>query len=181
MVRTAALAVAACAATGMLAACASEKGVPVESGTSATPTPSATSSYTRPAKPASEQIPDSASLTVALHIVPGTTDTGARSVTLTDATKIAQIAAEINALPTQPKYPKVYCPMEIDGPYLTLDFRDSATGPVLAHVKVPPKASGMCSPAIQVTVNGVTEPALDDASQPTLYTRLLQTAGLNAR
>ncbi|HET9171625.1 MAG TPA: hypothetical protein VFN97_19450 [Actinospica sp.] len=127
-------------------------------------------------------MPDSKLLTVALHIIPGTTSTGARSVTLTDPTKIAQIAAEINALPTQPREPMAMnCPMEIDGPYLTLDFRDSATGPVLAHVTVPAKASGRCSPALQVTVNGVTQPRLDDSGQPQLYADLIQTAGLNVR
>jgi hypothetical protein len=181
-VRTTTIAAATLALSATLAACASsQKTVSVSAGGSTSASPSPSSSFTRPAKPASEHLPDSGILTVALHIVPGTTN-GARSTTLTNATTIAQIAAELNALPTQPRYATVYhCPMEIDGPYLTLDFRDSASGPVLAHVTVPPKASGVCSPAIQVTVGGVVEPRLDDSGQPNLYTNLMQAAGLNAR
>ncbi|HWG26968.1 hypothetical protein [Actinospica sp.] len=182
-VRTASLAVAACTATGLLASCASANNVPVVAGKTTSTTPSATSSATRPAKPAAEHVPDSKVLTVALQIVPGsaTSTSGQRSVTLTDPAKIAQIAAEINALPTLPTYPKVYCPMEIDGPYLVLVFRDSVSGPVLAQVRLEPRPSGVCGPGVQVTVGGVTEPKLDDSGQPKLYSDLVQTSGLTTR
>ena len=185
IVRTASLAVAVCAASGLLASCASSDNVPVVAGNStsaASPTPSASSSASRPPKPAAERVPDSKILTVALQIVPGsaTSTSGQRSVTVTDPAKIAQIAAEINALPTRPTYPEVYCPMEIDGPFLMLVFRDSASGPVLAQVHLEQHPSGICSPGVQVTVNGVTEPQLDDSGQPKLYTELMQTAGLIA-
>jgi hypothetical protein len=185
MVRTAVLAVAACTVAGSLTACASTKqSVPVAAGsTSSAVSPSPTSSPTRPAKPATERVPDSKFLTVALQIVPGsaTSTSGQRSVTVTDAAKIAQIAAEINALPTLPSHPKMYCPMLIDGPYLVLAFRDSASGPVLALVRLEPRASGVCGPGVQVTVNGVTQPQLDDSGQPKLYGDLVQQTGLNVR
>jgi hypothetical protein len=182
MVRTAALVAAACAVSGSLAACSSSpQPVSVVAGSTSTSaaTPTPTTSPSRPAKPAAEQLPDSKILTVALQIVPGSSTSGQRSVTLTDPTKIAQIAAEINALPTLPKYPKTYCPMIIDGPYLVLAFRDAASGPVLAQVRLGVQPSGRCSEGLQVTVNGVTQPALDDSGQPKLYTQLMQQAGLS--
>ncbi len=100
---------------------------------------------------------------------------------MTDPAKIARIAAEINALPTLPTHPKMYCPMLIDGPYLVLGFRDSASGPVLAQVRLEPRASGVCGPGVQVTVNGVTQPQLDDSGQPKLYGDLVQQTGLSVR
>lgn len=151
--------------------------------TSSAASPTPTSSSTRPAKPAAEHLPDSKFLTVALQIVPGsaTSTTGQRSVTVTDPAKIAQVAAEINALPTLASHPKMYCPMLIDGPYLVLSFRDSVSGPVLALVRLEPRASGVCGPGVQVTVGGVTMPQLDDSAQPKLYGDLVQQSGLNAR
>jgi hypothetical protein len=187
MVRNATLAVAACAATGLLTSCASSHDVPVVAGgtsagtsTSAASSPSATSTLSRPAKPAAEHLPDSKLLTVALHIVPGSA-AASRTAVITDPAKIARIAAELNALPTRPNYPPMYCPMQIDGPYLTLVFQDSANGPQLAEVKVPPKPGGQCTQGIQVTVGGVSEPRLDDSGQPGLYAELTQTAGLGGR
>lgn len=181
MVRTAVLALAACAVSGSLAACASTKqSVPVAAGPA---TSAVIPSPTRPTKPATERVPDSKILTVALQIVPGsaTSTSGQRSVTVTDSAKIAQIAAEINALPTLPTHPKMYCPMLIDGPYLVLSFRDSASGPVLALVRLEPRASGVCGPGVQVTVNGATQPQLDDSGRPKLYGDLVQQTGLNVR
>lgn len=148
--------------------------------TAATPTTTSSSS-TRPAKPASERVPDSKILTVTLQLVPGSTASGSgtHSVTITDPAKIAQIATTINALPTLPHYPKMYCPMQIDGPYLVLVFRDSASGPVLAQVKLGTEPSGRCTGGVQVTVDGTAEPQLDDAAQPKLYSELMQSAGLS--
>ena len=148
--------------------------------TAATPTTTSSSS-TRPAKPASERVPDSKTLTVTLQLVPGSTasSSGTHSVTITDPAKIAQIATTINALPTLPRYPKMYCPMQIDGPYLVLVFRDSASGPVLAQVKLGTEPSGRCTGGVQVTVDGTAEPQLDDAAQPKLYSELMQSAGLS--
>jgi len=147
--------------------------------TAATPT-TASSSPTRPARPASERVPDSKILTVTLQLVPGSTvsSSSTHSVTITDPAKIAQIAATINALPTLPLYPKTYCPMQIDGPYLVFAFRDSPSGPALAQVKLGTEPTGRCSGGVQVTVNGTVEPQLDDAAQPKLYSELMQSAGL---
>lgn len=179
MVRTASLAVAVCAASGVVAACGSSQSVPVVAGKTTASTPAATSSPTRPAKPASEQVPDSKMLTVALKMAPRTT--AERSAVLTDPAKIAQIAGEINALPTLPRYPLMNCPMEIDGPYLTLVFRDSASTAPLAQVRLNPQPSGACSQGVQVLIGGVSKPALDDSAQPKLYSDIMQTAGLTVR
>jgi hypothetical protein len=177
----------ACSALGLAAGCASkQQTVSVQPGGPGSAAPgsvsaSPSSSPTRPAKPAAEQVPDSAVLSVVGQTVPGPGSTTARTAVLTDAAKIKEIAADINALPTLPHYTgKVHCPMEIVGTTLTLDFRDSAAGPVLAVVRLGPQPSSQCNGGVQVTVGGTTEPQLDDSAQPKLFTEIEQLAGLTA-
>ena len=179
----AASAFAACCALGLVAGCASSpRTVSVQAGSSRTATSSSpSSSPTRPVKPAAEQLPDSTELTVVGQTVPGPADTTAHAVVLTDAATIKEIAADINALPTLPHYSgMVHCPMETVGTMLTLDFRDSADGPVLAVVRLGPKPSGQCTGGVQVTIGGATEPELDDSGHPKLFTQIEQLAGLTA-
>ena len=171
-----------CSALGLAAGCTSQpQAVSVQAGTSgASASASASSAPTRPAKPAAEQVPDSSALTVTAQTVPGPASAG-HAVVLTGAATIEEIAADINALPTLPHYTGVvHCPMETVGSTLTLEFRDSASGPVLAEVQLGPKPSGECSPGVQVTVGGVTEPRLDDSGHPKLYTKIEQLAGLTS-
>jgi hypothetical protein len=178
----AASALVTCSALGFAAGCAAQpQTVSVRAGgSSAAATASASSSPTRPAKPAAERLPDSSALTVTAQTVPGPASAG-HAVVLTNAATIKEIAADINALPTLPSYTGVvHCPMETVGSTLALEFRDSASGPVLAEVQLGPKPSGECSPGVQVTVGGVTEPRLDDSGYPKLYARLEQLAGLTS-
>ena len=176
---------ATCSALGLATGCASkQQTVSVQPGgpnvglsTSASASPS--SSPTRPVKPASEQVPDSIQLTAVGQTMPGPASTTAHTAVITNAATIKEIAADINALPTLPHYTGiVHCPMETVGTSLTLDFRDSAGGPVLAVVHLGPKPSSQCNGGVQVTVGGTTEPELDDSGQPKLFTQLEQLAGL---
>ena len=174
-----------CSALGLAAGCSSkQQTVSVQAGNPGGPmatSPSSSSSPTRPAKPAAEQVPDAARLSVVGQTVPGPGSTTARTAVLTDAATIREIAADINALPTLPHYTgKVHCPMELVGTTLTLDFRDSAAGPVLAVVHLGPQPSSQCNGGVQVTVGGTTEPQLDDSAQPKLFTQIEQLSGLTA-
>jgi hypothetical protein len=177
----------ACSALGLAAGCSSkQQTVSVQPGGPGTVVPasvsaSPSSSPTRPAKPAAERVPDSTELSVVGQTVPAPGSAAARTAVLTDAATIKEIAADINALPTQPHYTgKVHCPMEIVGTTLTLDFRDSASGPVLAVVHLGPRPSSQCNGGVQVTVGGTTEPPLDDSAQPKLFTQIEQLSGLTA-
>ena len=176
-----------CCALGLAAGCSSkQQTVSVQAGNpggvnlaSSTASPSA--SPTRPVKPAAERVPDAAELTAVGQTVPGPASTTARTAVLANAATIKEIAADINALPTLPHYSgMVHCPMETVGSTLTLDFRDSATGPLLAVVHLGPKPTGQCTGGVQVTVGGATEPQLDDSGHPKLFTQLEQLAGLTA-
>jgi len=188
---TAAYVLAACSAAACLAGCASkataaDPGSAVNPGgprvtASTTASAAASSTPTRPAKPAAERVPDSSALTVTVQTVPGPTAAAGHANVITNAKTIAQIAADINALPTLPHYTGiVHCPMETVGSVLTLDFRDSADGTVLAEVRLTPKPTGQCSGGVEVTVGGVTQPQLDDSAKPKLFTQLEQLAGLTA-
>ena len=181
----AASALVACSALGLAAGCSSkQQTVSVQAGNpggSAAASASPSSSPTRPAKPAAERVPDSTELSVVGQVSPGPGSTSAHTAVLTDAATIKEIAADINALPTLPHYTgKVHCPMEIVGTTLTLDFRDSAAGPVLAVVQLGPQPSGQCAGGVRVTVGGTTEPQLDDSAQPKLFAQIEQLAGLSA-
>ena len=187
----AASAIVACAAAAVvLAGCASQpKTVSVQQGapgsTSASPTPtpaSASTPPTRPAKPAAERVPDSAVLTVTAQTLPGpaASPPSGRTVVLTKAATIAEIAADINALPTAPHYPIVNCPMQTVGLGLALQFRDSADGTVLAEVRLTSKPTGVCGGEVEVTVGGVSELPLDDSGSPDFYAHIEQLAGLTA-
>ena len=164
----AALVFAFCA-TVNLAGCTSSSG-------DTKPTASASPSLTRPAKPAAEHVPDSKVLTASL--LPRATSAvapAAREVVVTDAATIARVADDINALPTGPIYPGAYnCPEFVGTPRLTLDFRDSPAGPVLAEVVISPYSTGPCSLGVQVTIGGVREPSLDDSGQSDFLARIEQ-------
>jgi hypothetical protein len=175
------------AASACLAGCGSaSRTVPVRAGgssrpPSATASPAASASPARPAKPASERVPDSAVLTVHEQLVPGpTTSASGHEAVITKAATIAEIAAAVNALPTEPRYPMVFCPRQSVGDVLVLDFRASAGGPVLASVQLTPKPTGECGGAVQVTVGTVSEPSLDDSGSANFYARIEQLAGLAA-
>jgi hypothetical protein len=175
----------ACSALGLAAGCASkQQTVSVQAGNPGGPIATSTSSSSspaRPAKPAAERVPDSTELSVVGQTVPGPGSTTAHTAVLTNAATIKEIAADINALPTLPHYTgKVHCPMEIVGTTLTLDFRDSAAGPVLAVVQLGPQPSSQCNGGVRVTVGGATEPQLDDSAQPKLFTQIEQLSGLTA-
>jgi len=180
---------AACSAAACLAGCANSAIDPASGmnpggprvAVSSVSSASASASPTRPAKPASERVPDSAVLTVTVQTAPGPSSAAGHANVLTNARTIAEIAADINALPTLPHYTGiVHCPMETVGSVLTLDFRDSANGTVLAEVQLTPKPTGECSGGVQVTVGGITQPQLDDSAKPKLFTQLEQLAGLTA-
>jgi hypothetical protein len=136
----------------------------------------------RPAKPAAERVPNSRELTVTEQL--GSLPSSApqtRTVTVTDAATIGRIAAEINALPTQPRFEPVFCPMistRTLGGIVTLDFRDPAGGKILAEVQLTVKPTAVCGGWVEVSVGGVTQPRLDDAADPLLATRILALAGL---
>lgn len=186
---TPAVILAAGAAAVCLAACGSTpQAVSVQAGSSSgSPAPSTSASAsasalpTRPAKPASERVPDSAVLTVQQRFAPGpATPTSGHEVVITKAATIAEIAAEINALPTQPHIRGAYaCPMEPADGQLLLEFRGSANGPVLASVQLTPHPTWVCGGAVVVTVGGVSEPPLDDSGSPGFYAHLEQLAGLS--
>jgi hypothetical protein len=174
---------AACAAAACLAGCASTNasdpgsvanpGGPRVAVSSASASASATP--TRPAKPAAERVPDSAMLTATLQTEPAESPSTYRTIWVTNAATIKEIAAYINALPTLPHYTGiVHCPMERVGPLLTLDFRDSAYGKVFAEVQVSSNPSGQCAGGVRVSVGGVTEPALDDSGHAKFYAQLEQ-------
>ena len=181
----AASALATCAALGLVAGCASSpRAVSVQAGgSSAATTASASATPTRPVKPAAEQVPDSAVLTVTERTAPAPASAAGtgHSAVLTNAATIKEIAAYINALPTLPRYTGiVHCPMETVGSSLTLDFRAAAGGPVLAEVQLGPKPSGACSPGVKVTVGGTTEPVLDDSGHPNLFAQIAALAGVTS-
>jgi hypothetical protein len=181
---TPAVILAAGAAAVCLAACGSTpRAVSVQAGSSSgspAPSVSASTSPTRPAKPASERLPDSPELTVQQVLAPGfATSAGSHKVVITKSATIAQIAAAINVLPRTPHYPTMYCPMEPADGQLLLEFRDSATGPVLASVQLTPPPTWACGGAVVVTIGGVSEPSLDDAGSPGFYTHIEQLAGLS--
>lgn len=166
----AAFALAACA-PACLAGCTSKSATTGATG-SASPSP------TRPDKPAAERIPVSKMLTVSL--LPSTAVPAARDVVVTDAPTIARVAGDINALPTAPLYPGAYACPEMTGPELTLDFRDSSAGPVLAEVLIGRYPSGICSLGVQVTIGGTREPSLDDSGRRNFLAELEQLVGITA-
>jgi hypothetical protein len=133
----------------------------------------------RDAKPVAERVPDSPVLTVSEDLV-STTSSAATTheVTLTDRAEIAQIAAEINALPTDLRYGAYHCPAVVPGTVLTLEFRKAAGGPPLAQVRLSTTATGPCGGSVMVTLGGTAQPGLDDDGDPLLAVRIAERAGL---
>jgi hypothetical protein len=136
----------------------------------------------RPARPAAEHVPDSPGLIVTeqLASLPASAPR-TRTAEVTDAATIAQIAAQINALPTQPQFPRTFCPMITTrtlGGIVTLDFQNPARGKIAAEVQLTFKPTAVCGGWVEVSIGGATQPRLDDAADPLLAARILALAGL---
>lgn len=130
----------------------------------------------RPAEPAAEHIADSAVLIVSTQA-----QSSGKKV-ITDASTIAQVASDINALPTVPMQGVYACPAIRQVAGLNLVFAASADAPSSAStvVAVPDRPAGICAPGVQVTVNGTEEPALDDSVNQHLFTQLEKLTGVTA-
>lgn len=136
----------------------------------------------RPARPAAERVPNSPGLTVTeqLASLPSSAPQ-TRTAEVTDPATIARIAAEINALPTQPQFPHAFCPMITTrtlGGIITLDFRDPARGKIVAEVQLTFKPTAVCGGWVEVSIGDVPQPRLDDAADPLLVARIAGLAGL---
>ena len=134
----------------------------------------------RPVKPAAERIAAGAVLRVALVPTPEGTMTGTAPKVITSASTIAQIAAELNALPTMPRYGVYACPAMRGSMGLSLDFEPSANAPASAStvVQVPSLPAGACAPGVQVTIDGAVQPALDNSLHTGLFAQLEQLTGV---
>lgn len=113
----------------------------------------------RPVKPAAEVVPATAYLLATLQpatfgLVSKPTPSP-RIVTVTDRSKITEIAGLINALPTLP-HQVLPCPSD-SGARIELDFKTVANGTTLATVVIYP---GGCS-SVSVSIAGTEEPTLD--------------------
>jgi hypothetical protein len=130
----------------------------------------------RPTEPAAEHIPDSAVLIVSTQVQ------SAGKKVITDASTIAQVASDINALPTVPMQGVYACPAIRQVAGLNLVFAASADAPSSAStvVTVPDRLAGICAPGVQVTVNGAEEPALDNSVNQSLFTQLEKLTGVTA-
>lgn len=130
----------------------------------------------RPDKPAAERIPDSAVLIVSAQS--RSTD----KKVITSASTIAQVAKEINALPTLAMHGVFACPALMATPTLDLTFAPSATAPASATTTVvlPSRPGGICSPGVQVTVDGTEQPALDNSVNQNLFTDVEKLTGVTA-
>lgn len=128
----------------------------------------------RPVKPAAERIPDSAVLIV------GPVTPSAGKKVITSASTIAQIAADLNALPTLAAHGVYACPALLATPSLDLTFAPSADAPASASTValVPSRPGGFCAPGVQVTVNGTSEPQLDNSVRSDLFTQLEKLTGV---
>lgn len=142
----------------------------------------------RPAKPATEQLPDSPVLLVSEQLAqPPAGAPQNRTVTLTDPpvtladpTVISLIASQIDGLPTEPEFAPAFCPEITEltlGGSLTLDFRDTA-GRTLAKVQTSFEPSGRCGGWVEVSVGGAVQPRLDDDADPRFAARIAALAGL---
>lgn len=132
-------------------------------------------------KPAAEHIPDSPVLTVSEDLMQPAPSTAVsvHDTTLTDRARIAQIAAEINALPPAPVFHGIVnCPLISFGTVLTLDFRDTVAGPPLAEVKLSVLPTGICGGLLTVAAGGRTQPGLGDTADPDVAARIAGQAGL---
>ena len=138
-------------------------------------------------KPAADHVPDSRVLTVTLDPAPAPNGAAGGGIvvgaggakTITSAPKIAQIAAELNALPIQPRFPAAFCP-ELGVPSsLTLDFAPSAHASASAStvVVITTLPSGICGTGIRVTVDGTAQPDLYNGAPSGLFTTLEKQAG----
>lgn len=125
------------------------------------------------AKPATERVPSTATV---VTVTPdyGTASLarpGAAPVTVTDPTKVARIAAAVNALQLNP--PSVRsCPAET-GQALRLAFRASTRGPVLATIDAQADGCGI----VTFNLGTKAEPALADG--PSLTHQLLTIIGVH--
>ena len=133
----------------------------------------------RLSKPAIEHVPDSSVLTVTLRPVaqgvPGRTATEV----ITSRSVIAQVAGEINALPAAPIV-GAYCPAFGPKTELVLDFASTSSAPASAStiVEVSSQPTAICTWGVQMSINGVKEPELDDSVHAGLFAQLEQLTGI---
>jgi hypothetical protein len=130
-------------------------------------------------RPKAELVPDSGILTATLQPASGGTLGAASTRRITSRSTIARIAADINALPTVAEGPVYGCPEIVASTTLTLDFAPTASAPPAAStlVEVPIAPTAICRPGMQVTVDGVREPDLDDSAHAGLFTELERLTG----
>lgn len=132
-------------------------------------------------RPEAERVPDSAVLEVTLRPVSAQGTPGAATTeTITSRSTIAQIASDLNALPTAAFGPAYACPNIGLETTLTLDFEPAVNAPASAStvVQVPIRPTGICTPALRVTVDGTVQPVLDDSMHAGLFGQIEQLAGI---
>jgi hypothetical protein len=108
-----------------------------------------------PTKPAAEVVPVAPYLIVTFHPGFNATGPGPAPHVVTDRSKIAKVAALINALPVRPVGEVFSCPVDM-GTALGLTFRSAPGGAVLAEVDI---KLGGCG-GVDVTIGGASEPNL---------------------
>lgn len=132
-----------------------------------------------PPKPATEHVPDTSVLTVTLQPVSHGVGGHATTEVITSRPVIAQVADEINALPAAPGI-AAYCPAIEPSTELVLDFASTANAPASAStiVEVSTQPTALCERGVQVSVNGVEKPDLDDSQHADLFNQLEQLTGI---
>lgn len=138
----------------------------------------------RHARTAAENLPAASLLTVTEQVVKRFgAEPVKHQVTITDKATIGRVSELIDGLPNNPSELMMSCPAEPAGDTgFTLQFRDSADGPVNATVTIPPGPSGPCSGWVNETIGASTASGgyqLDDTDLHTpLYTQIAALAGL---
>jgi hypothetical protein len=127
----------------------------------------------QPAKPAIERIPSTATVVTVTpdYGTASQTRPGASPVTVSDLTKVARIAAAVNALQLNP-LGVPHCPVET-GRALRLAFRASTHGPVLATVDAQVGGCGI----VTFNLGSKAEPVL--ANGPSLTHQVLTIIGVH--
>jgi hypothetical protein len=177
--------VAAClaASAGLTAGCSSPVAQPspavVGLSASAAGRGTAASALRTSAQADAEHFPDSGVLMITLLPGSGATPEASTTRRITSSSTIARIASMINALPTLPA-DFGYCPADMPGTSLELDFAPTADAPLSAstRVLVPSRTTGKCLPEVEVSVDDAPEPGLYGSTDAELFPRLEQLAGI---
>jgi hypothetical protein len=130
-------------------------------------------------RPATEHAPDSTVLTVTLQPAAQGVPGRAATEVITSRLVIAQVAEEVNALPAAPRV-VASCPAFGSTTELVLDFASTSSAPASAStiVEVSSQPTAICMWGVQMSVNGVKEPELDDSVHAGLFTQLEQLTGI---